>query len=127
MNIEQTLKQAITHHQAGELEDAEKCYRSILSEEPKHPDVNHNLGILFKQADQTEIALSFFKTALESNPNQGQYWISYIDTLIHLGQNDVASKVLKQGQLKGLKGDAVDQLIARLNSQSETTSTTQAP
>lgn len=57
MNIEQTLKQAITHHQAGELEDVEKRYRSILTEEPKHGDTNHNLGILFKQSDQIESRL----------------------------------------------------------------------
>jgi protein O-GlcNAc transferase len=58
MNIEQNLKQAITHHQAGELGDAEKRYRSILTEEPKHADANHNLGISFKQGDQIESRLS---------------------------------------------------------------------
>jgi len=116
MNIDQTLQQAITHHQAGERKDAEKCYRSILTEEPKHADANHNLGVLLKQGGQADRALSFFKTALESNPNQGQYWISYIDTLIYLGQLDSARSVLEQGQSKGLKGDGVDQLKERLNS-----------
>ena len=127
MNLTDILQQAITHHQDGELKDAEQLYRSILTEEPKHPDANHNLGVLLKQGDQVDIALSFLKTALESNPNQGQFWISYIDTLIHLGQLDVASSVLEQGQSKGLKGDAVDQLVTRLNSQPKATSTTQSP
>ena len=116
MNLEQTLQTAITHHKAGELENAEQLYRSILSEQTNHPDANHNLGVLLKQDDKADIALSFFKTALESNPNQGQYWISYIDTLIHLQQYDAAQNVLNQGQAKGLKGDAVDQLKERLNS-----------
>jgi protein O-GlcNAc transferase len=123
MLLEQTLQTAITHHKAGELDDAEQLYRSILTEESKHPDANHNLGILLQQGDQADIALPFFKTALESNPNQGQFWISYIDTLIHLGQLDAARTVLEQGQSKGLKGKAIDQLVARLNSQPETTST----
>ena len=116
MTLEQTLQTAITHHKAGELENAEQLYRSILSEQANHPDANHNLGVLLKQGDKADIALPFFKTALESNPNQGQYWISYIDTLIHLGQYDAAQNVLNQGQAKGLKGDAVDQLKERLNS-----------
>jgi tetratricopeptide (TPR) repeat protein len=116
MDLKDTLQQAITHHKAGELENAEQLYRSILSEQVKHPDANHNLGVLLKQGDKANIALPFFKTALESNPNQGQYWISYIDTLIHLGQYDAAQNVLNQGQSKGLKGDAVDQLKERLNS-----------
>jgi len=122
MNIEQTLKQAITHHKAGELEDAEKRYRSILTEEPKHPDANHNLGVLLKQGNKADIALLFFKTALESNPNQGQYWISYIDTLIQLQQYNAAQNLLNQGQAKGLKGGAVDQLKERLNLYPEATS-----
>jgi tetratricopeptide (TPR) repeat protein len=114
MILEQTLQTAITHHKAGELENAEQLYRSILSEQTNHPDANHNLGVLLKQYDKADSALPFFKRALESNSNQGQFWISYIDTLIHLGQYDAAQNVLNEGQAKGLKGDAVDQLKERL-------------
>jgi len=117
MTLEQTLQTAITHHKAGELENAEQLYRSILSGQANHPDANHNLGVLLKQGEKTNIALPFFKTALESSPNQGQYWISYIDTLIHLGQYDAAQNVLEQGQAKGLKGDVVEQLKQRLSLQ----------
>jgi len=109
-----TLRQAITHHQSGELEDAERLYRDILAEDSKHCDANHNLGVLLKQGDKSDIALPFFKVALESNLNQGRYWVSYIDTLIDLGQFDAALNVFNQGQAKGLKGDAVDQLKERL-------------
>jgi len=116
MTLEQILQTAITHHKAGELDNAETLYRSIISEQSNHPDANHNLGVLLKQGDKADIALPFFKTALESNPNQGQYWISYINTLIHLQQYDAALNLLNQGQAKGLKGDAVDQLKERLNS-----------
>jgi tetratricopeptide (TPR) repeat protein len=115
MDSKDTLQQAITHHKAGELKNAEQLYRSILSEQANHPDANHNLGVILKQGDKAKIALPFFKTALEANPNQGQYWISYINTLIHLGQYDAAQNLLNQGQAKGLKGDAVDQLKERLN------------
>jgi tetratricopeptide (TPR) repeat protein len=115
MTVEQTLQAAITHHQTGELKDAERLYRSILTEEPKHPDANHNLGVLLKQGEQADRALPFLKIALETNPNQGQFWVSYIDTLIHLGKLDAARNVLEQGYSRGLKGDGVDQLEERLN------------
>jgi tetratricopeptide (TPR) repeat protein len=127
MDLTDSLQQAITHHKASELQDAERLYREIIQVQPKHPDANHNLGILLKHADQAEIALPFFKIALESNPNQGQFWVSYIDTLMHLQQYEAALNVLNQGQTRGLKGDAVDQLVARLNSQPKATTTTQAP
>jgi tetratricopeptide (TPR) repeat protein len=116
MDLTGTLQQAIIHHKAGDLENAEKLYRSILSEQANHPDANHNLGVLLKQGDKAGIALPFFKIALEANPNQGQYWISYIDTLIDLQQYEAAQNVFNQGRAKGLKGDAVDQLKERLNS-----------
>ena len=65
MTLEQTLQTAITRHKAGELENAEQLYRSILSEQTNHPDANHNLGVLLKQRNKADIALPFFKTALE--------------------------------------------------------------
>jgi tetratricopeptide (TPR) repeat protein len=122
MTLEQTLQAAITHHKSGDLVDAEKLYRSILTEQTNHPDANHNLGVLLKQDDKADIALPFFKTALESNPNQAQFWVSYIDTLIQLQQYEAAQNVLNQGQAKGLKGGAVDQLKKRLNLYPEVTS-----
>ena len=107
MNIEQSLQRAIVHHKAGQVKDTEQSYRAILQQEATHPDGNHHLGVLLKQGGQADNALSFFKTALESNPNQGQFWVSYIDALIHLGQLDAARNVLEQGRTKGLKGKAV--------------------
>ena len=101
MDLTDTLQQAILHHKIGELEGAERLYRPLLTKEPKHPNVNFNLGVLLKQGDQAEIALSFIKKALESNPNQDQFCISYLDTLMHLGQLDSARNILKQCQLKG--------------------------
>ena len=117
--IVQKLQRAIKSHQCGETTEAEKIYREILTIEPKHPDSNHNLGVLLKQKSQLEPALVFLKTALETNPNQGQFWVSYIDILIHLGQLDRARIVLAQGQSKGLKGEAVDRLISQIKTKSD--------
>jgi tetratricopeptide (TPR) repeat protein len=114
MDLTKALQQAITHHKAGDTQDAERLYRSILNEQASHPDANHNLGIILKQGDQTEAAVVFFKTALDVNPNQGQFWISYIDALIHLGRLDAARSILEQGQSMGLKGEVVDQLASRI-------------
>jgi tetratricopeptide (TPR) repeat protein len=123
MNIEKILQQAIDHHKAGNFSEAESLYRTILTAEPKHPDANHNLGVLQKQGEQFSSALDFFKIALEANPIHGQYWLSYIDVLIHLEQLDTARKVLKKGKAMGLKGNAVNQLAERLKSAYEITST----
>jgi tetratricopeptide (TPR) repeat protein len=114
--MENILQQAITYHQAGQLQEAESLYRAILQVQPSHPDANHNLGVLTLQLKQPDGALVFFKAALEVNPDQGQYWISYIDTLVLVDRYDDARQMLEQGYQRGLRGEPVDALKQRLES-----------
>lgn len=114
MTIDQALRQAIAHHQAGQLKDAERLYCAILQAQPNHPDANHNLGVLAVQVKQPDTGLSYFKAALEASPNQGQYWLSYIDALIQTGQSNAARQVLAQGRQRGLNGDVVEAMARRL-------------
>ena len=102
--LQQTLQQAIQAHKTGKLKDAEALYRSILEAQPQHPDANHNLGVLAVSLSQAEAALPLFKTALDANPSQGQFWLSYIDALIKTNQLESAKSVLDQGKKAGLAG-----------------------
>ena len=81
LTIEQSLQRAVEAHKAGKLQDAEALYRAILQTQPNHPDANHNLGVMAVSLNKTETALPLFKIALEANPNQGQFWLSYVDAL----------------------------------------------
>lgn len=114
LTIEQALQKAIEAHKAGKLQDAEALYRAILSAQPKHPDANHNLGVLAVSLNKSELALPLFKTALEANPKQGQFWMSYVDGLIKAKQFDIARDVLGQGKILGLAGERVNALEAQL-------------
>ena len=101
------LQQGIKAHQAGQTEDAERLYRSVLKKQPNHPDANHNLGVLNLGLDKPELSLPYFKSALEANPGQEQYWFSMIDALIKAGQFDNASKIIQQGRDNGLNEDRI--------------------
>ena len=46
LTIDQALQQGVAAHNEGKLQDAERLYRAILQAQPKHPDANHNLGVL---------------------------------------------------------------------------------
>jgi thioredoxin-like negative regulator of GroEL len=46
LTVDQALQQGIAAHKEGKLQDAERLYRAILQAQPKHPDANHNLGVL---------------------------------------------------------------------------------
>lgn len=111
MTIELTLQRAIEAHRTGKLQDAELLYRAILQTQPKHPDANHNLGILAVSVNQLEVGLSLFETALEANPEKGQFWISYIDALVKDGQFEHAQRALEQAKRLGLAVEHVKKLI----------------
>jgi tetratricopeptide (TPR) repeat protein/2-polyprenyl-3-methyl-5-hydroxy-6-metoxy-1,4-benzoquinol methylase len=114
LTIEQALQQAVEAHKAGKLQDAEALYRVILQAQPKQPDANHNLGVLAVSLNRTEAALPLFKIALEANPSQGQFWLSYVDALIKEKQFGNARNLLEQGKKQGLTGEKVDLLDAKL-------------
>jgi len=108
------LQQAATHHQAGELQEAEKLYRAILQTHPNHPEVNHNMGVLAVQMKQPAAGLPYFMAALDADPAHGQYWLNYIDALFQAGQLEDARQILALAQRQGLQGDEVEALALRL-------------
>ncbi|MGZ5859129.1 MAG: tetratricopeptide repeat protein, partial [Burkholderiaceae bacterium] len=114
LSPEQALLEAVTHHQAGRLQDAERLYRAILQAHPQHPDANHNLGLLAVQVQQPVASLLHFEAALAANPQAQQYWLSYIDALIQAGRPDQARQVLALGRQHGLAGAVLDALSARM-------------
>ena len=50
-NVESMVAEAVRHHQAGRLIDAEQLYRQILAINPRHADSLHLLGRLPISAD----------------------------------------------------------------------------
>jgi len=114
--IEQALHLAIAQHQAGQIQEAENLYRTILKIHPGHPDANHNMGVLAVQTKQPTAGLPHFLAALEADPTRRQYWLSYIDALFQANQLETARQVLAHAQQQGLQGDEVEALAARLKS-----------
>jgi len=114
LTLEQALQQGVEAHKAGKVQEADRYYTAVLKVNPKHPDANHNMGVLAVGVGKVEEALPFFKIALESNLNIAQYWLSYIDALIKLNRFVDAKTVLGQAKSKGAKGDGFDQLESKL-------------
>ena len=114
LTIDKALQHAIEAHRLGNLQEAEALYRAVLQAEPTHPDANHNLGLLAVSLDKAEDALPLFKNALNSSPQHGQFWISYIDALIRTGHIVSANDVLERGRKLGLRGEIIDALEGEL-------------
>jgi predicted TPR repeat methyltransferase len=115
LTIYQVLEQAVDAHKAGKLQEAHRLYAAILKVQPNHPDANHNTGLITVGFGQIEVALEFFKTALEANPRNAQFWYSHIVAYIKLERLIDAKALLDQAKSKGLKSANFDDLEKRLN------------
>jgi tetratricopeptide (TPR) repeat protein len=115
LTINQALKQAVKAHKAGQVHEAKRFYTAILNVQPTHPDANHNTGLLAVGSGKIELALPFFKTALETNPSNAQFWYSYIDALIKLDRLIDAKALLNQAKSKGVENYGFDWLKQKLN------------
>ena len=115
LTLDQALKKGIEAHQAGQVTEADRYYTAILKAKPKHPDANHNMGVLAVGIGKVQEALPFFKTALEVNSNITQFWLSYIEALIKLERLDDAKAVFDEAKSKGIKGDGFEKLRIKLS------------
>jgi len=115
LKIDQALQQGVDAHKAGQLQEAHRLYAAILKVQPKHPDANHNTGLLTVGFGKIKLALPFFKTALEANPSNAQFWYSHIVALMKLDKAIEAKALLDQAKRKGIKGADFDQLEKKLN------------
>jgi len=111
LTIEQVLQQGVAAHNAGNLQEAKRAYQAILQSEPKHPDANHNLGLIAISVNQIETALSLFKTAVDTNPNIEQFWVSYINALVKANRLELAKSSVIQALTKGFDAYKFEVLV----------------
>ena len=128
LTLDQALQKGIEAHKAGNVQEADRYYTAILNASPKHPDANHNMGVLAVGVGKVEESVPFFKTALEVNPKITQFWLSYLDALIKLDRIAEAKVVLDQAKSKGLNKDGFDLIDERLGpSDSKASKAQEAP
>ena len=113
--IGKNLEEGIACHKAGKLANAENHYLAILESQPTHPDANHNLGILLIQTNNPLKALPLFVRALEVNPKQKQYWLSYINALVQIGDFDKVIQIIQTARESGLNEDDINTFLKSLN------------
>ena len=46
LTLDQALQKGVEAHKAGQVQEADRLYTAILKAQPKHPDANHNMGVL---------------------------------------------------------------------------------
>jgi len=88
------LQQALSEHQQGRLESAERLYRLILEKYPGQEDALHFLGVLYHQFGRTEESLRFLRQATDSAPRNPDILCNLGLVLNAAGEPEEAEKVL---------------------------------
>ena len=78
-NTPSELQQAISCHQAGQLQRAETLYRQILNNNPQHADALHLLGLVTYQSGKAEVAINFIKEAIHLSPESPSFFCNLGD------------------------------------------------
>jgi len=89
---EKTLDDALEHHQAGRLNEAERLYRGLLSTNPNHPMALHYLGLLAHQVGQYEPSIELISKAIAVMPDYVEAHCNLANTLVQLEQAEEAEE-----------------------------------
>lgn len=84
------LEEGRRHHEAGDLDAAERIYRRILAEHPEHADSLHLLGLIAHQRGRQSTAIELIGAAIARQPGQAHYHNNLGNALLDLGQVEAA-------------------------------------
>ncbi len=104
----QLFEEAVTHHRAGQLSQAETCYQNLLAQDPAHADALHLLGVVAYQQALYERALDCITKAIQRDATNPLYF--YNQGLVHQQLNQLREAERAYRQALSLKGDYVEAL-----------------
>jgi tetratricopeptide (TPR) repeat protein len=87
---------ALRQHQAGNLVEAERLYRQVLTGNPRHAQALDMLGLLAMQAGQAEAARELIAQAIAIEPGVALFHVQLGGVLQALGRRGEARRSLEQ-------------------------------
>lgn len=116
-----TCAEAMRLQLAGDLDQAENLYRTVLKTDPRHAPANYCVGMLKVQLQRPADGLPHLLAALESKPETFDYWLGYLEALLQAGRTGEAAGTLALARQHGLAGPIVEEFARRLQSRSAAT------
>ncbi|MDP1596844.1 MAG: tetratricopeptide repeat protein [Methylotenera sp.] len=112
-SMQDVLKMAEEHQNMGRTEQALHLYSEILQVQPRHPVVNHSLGLLELGSKGAIAILPRLEIAIQEDPENEAYWVDYLTVLMPFSTVDAFLNFLELGQQHGLTSREAQKLAAR--------------
>lgn len=93
------LREAIQHHRAGRLGEAERLYRAVLQSNPDHPDALNLLGMIAHQAGRPAAGLPLVERAIAIDGRSPEYQNNAGLLLLRLGRVEEATARFRRALL----------------------------
>jgi tetratricopeptide (TPR) repeat protein len=90
------VTEALAHHQAGRLDEAEAMYRRALAISPRHAGTNHNLGVVTAAQGRHQSAIAYFDEVIAAEPNYAAAHYNRAVALQELGRSREAIRGFAQ-------------------------------
>ena len=92
-DVRATFAEAVGHHQAGRLAEAERRYRAVLAKSPRHAGSLHQLGMIAYQAGRKDIAIGLIAQAIAEQPDEAWFLSNLGVILQRQGRLDEAAEL----------------------------------
>jgi predicted O-linked N-acetylglucosamine transferase (SPINDLY family) len=93
--VEQAMRTAVAHHQAGRFAQAEPIYRQVLAVEPDMAEALHLLGVLSGQTGRHAAAADLIRQAIVRSPRNPAYHCNLGYSLLQMSQLEAAYEAFR--------------------------------
>ena len=112
--ISQAMSLAVAHHQGGRLDEAERIYRQIISQNPNNADALQLLGTLLGQKGDLKSAEELIRKSLAIAPTSASAYLNLGEFLRRMGRPAEAVATILEGMRYRPSAAAFDNLASAL-------------
>ncbi|MGI9295873.1 MAG: tetratricopeptide repeat protein [Pseudomonadales bacterium] len=76
LSTAQTFTQAVEHHRAGRLQQAQQGYRKVIAANPRHADALHLLGVAELHAGKPDAAIQWISESIAVNAGNADAYLN---------------------------------------------------
>ncbi len=109
--MDNTLSNGETLFADGKIEEAEKCFLSLVENDSKCKEAYNNLGVIAFQANDNERSIDYFTRALEIDFLYTDAIVNYTNLLKSLNQLPIAIPLLENVLENNPEDNNIEQLL----------------